>query len=74
MMKYILSAALMHGVVAYSGSFQEVFKNIAKTEFQSIKKELIEMSTPKLQPVLSVSPKWQFDPSKMVIRVISEDK
>jgi len=74
MMKYILSAALMHGVVAYSGSFQEIFTNVAKNQLLSAKNELIEMSTPKPQPVLSVSPKKQFDPSKTVIRIISENK
>lgn len=74
MMKYLLSAVLMHGVVAYSGNFQEVFSNVAKDQLQSVKKELIEMGTPKPQPLLAASPKKQLDPSKTVIRIIKEDK
>ena len=74
MMRYILSATLMHCVLAYSGSFQEVFTNVAITQLQSVKKELIDMSKPKPQPVLSVSHQKQIDPSKTVIRIISEDK
>lgn len=74
MIKFILSASLMHGVAAYSGSFQEVFTNVAKTKLQSFQAELIEMSKSKPQPVLSVLPKQQFDPSKTVIRVTREEK